>query len=323
MMWPFRRRAGRRVQAGAERAFPGRTYGFVRGRELEGTYPGPPNIGSWILTTQRISKGWGHLPDHHWPYEPDEWPPVEPPGLDAIAKAERTRSYMRCRSLEECRVVLDRGGMVLASFEIDAGWIGSDGVIEDPRLRRPQTNHSIVLFSSDPDEGTLGFTHNWGPAWGDGGLGALPDRYWSERLLEAWIPDNREAATVDVPKGSTFAVIKRDAEDPWGNRVYLTEVEDPTHDEMIGWAIARHSSAGLELEEFFVRPGFRRQGHGRLLGRAVAELRDGLGAPLSAWIPHADAAPTEAQDAIFRRLGLKRTSTEERWAAARAIERRP
>lgn len=91
---------------------------------------------------------------------------------------------------------------------------------------------------------------------------------------------------------------------------------------MMGWTILRHSGACLELEEFFVRPSFRRRGHGRRLARAVVELRASLGVPLSAWIPHVDASPTPAQDAIFRRLRLERAASTERWAAGRAVERK-
>lgn len=118
-------------------------------------------------------------------------------------------------------------------------------------------------------------------------------------------------------------MIKRDAPDPWGHQIHLIEIEDPIHDEMMGWTILRHSGAGLELEEFFVRPSFRCHGHGRRLARAVAaELRASLGIPLSAWIPHVDASPTPAQDAIFTRLRLERVASSERWAAGHAIERK-
>jgi GNAT superfamily N-acetyltransferase len=322
MKWPFSRTRRQQEQLDEDRPFPSRTYGFVRGRELEGTYPGPPNIGSWILTTQRVAKGWGHLPDRFWPYVADEWPPIEPPGVDQIAKAARTRSYMRCRTLEDCRKILDGGGMVLASFEIDDSWTTSDGLIDDPRLHRPQTTHSVVLIASDQAGETLRFSHNWGPFWGDAGFGDLPYQYWSDRLLEAWIPDEREAAFVEPPADSDFLVIKRDAPDPWGHQIHLIEIEDPIRDEMMGWTILRHSGACLELEEFFVRPSFRRRGHGRRLARAVVELRASLGVPLSAWIPHVDASPTPAQDAIFRRLRLERAVSTERWAAGRAVERK-
>lgn len=55
MKVPFGRTRQQQEQLEEDRPFPSRTYGFVRGRELEGTYPGPPNIGSWILTTQRLT----------------------------------------------------------------------------------------------------------------------------------------------------------------------------------------------------------------------------------------------------------------------------
>ncbi|HXV04362.1 MAG TPA: GNAT family N-acetyltransferase [Solirubrobacterales bacterium] len=319
MKWPLRRRPPWDLENEGGGFLPSRTYGFVRGRELEGTYPGPPNVGSWILTTQRISKGWGSLPNRFWPYDPADWPPVEPPGLDTVAKAARTRCYMRCRTLEECRKVLEGGGMVLAAFEIDDSWSASEGLIDDPRLHSPQASHSIVLVDFDPVEETIGFTHNWGPAWGENGFGRLPYRYWSDRLLEAWIPDERQAATVEPSRAYEFIVIKREAPDPWGHTIHLIEVEDRPRDEMMAWAMMRHSSAGLELEEIFVRPTFRGRGHGRRLADAIIELHDTLDGPLSAWIAHADAAPTAAQDAILRRLGLGRVPSDERWAAARAL----
>jgi GNAT superfamily N-acetyltransferase len=319
MKSPLRRRPPWDLESERGGFLPSRTYGFVRGRELEGTYPGPPNVGSWILTTQRISKGWGHLPNRFWPYDPADWPPVEPPGLDMVAKAARTRCYMRCRSLEECQVVLQNGGMVLAAFEIDDSWSASDGLIDDPRLHGPQASHSIALVDFDPTEETIRFTHNWGPAWGENGFGRLPYRYWSDRLLEAWIPDERQATTVEPSRAYEFVVIKREAPDPWGNTIHLIEVEDRPRDEMMAWAIMRHSSAGLELEEIFVRPMFRGRGHGRRLAEAIIELHDTLEGSLSAWIPHADATPTAAQDAIFRRLGLGRVPSDTRWAAARAL----
>jgi hypothetical protein len=209
--------------------------------------------------------------------------------------------------------------MVLAAFEIDDSWFNSDGLIDDPRLHSPEASHSIVLIDFDPTEETIGFTHSWGPAWGENGFGRLPYRYWSDRLLEAWIPDERQAATVEPKHAYEFVVIKREAPDPWGNTIHMIEIENQPHDEMMAWAIMRHSSAGLELEEMFVRPMFRGRGHGRGLAEAIIELHDTLDGPLSAWIPHSDGTPTAVQDAVFRRLGLERFSSDERWAASRAL----
>lgn len=323
MNLPFGRRAQSEVELAEMRSHtPSRTYGFVRARELERTYPGPPNMGFWLLTGQRIAKGWGYPMEKDWPYDHSRWPPKEPPDMDVLAKAKRTRSYCRCRTLGECQSVLEQGGIVSAAFEIDDGWIGSNGVIDDPRLHRPQMNHSIVLMGVDEPSDRLRFTHSWGPDWGEEGWGSLPFQYWSDRLLEAWVPDNRDAAVVSTPSNKEFIVIKREAEDPWGNTVHLIEVEDPVRDEMMAWAILRQSQTVLDIDELFVRPEFRRKGHGRRLVRTVNEIRNNLTLPMSAWVPHVDAAPTRAQDAVFRRLGLRRTASTERWAAARAIEMR-
>jgi GNAT superfamily N-acetyltransferase len=224
--------------------------------------------------------------------------------------------------LAECKTALQGdSGLVSAAFEIDDSWIGSKGLIDDPRLHRPQMNHSIVLLDFDDDEEVLRFTHSWGPGWGDEGWGSLPYRYWSERLVEAWVLDERPAAEV-VPSSKEYVVIGREAKDPWGSTVRLVEVEDPKQDEMMAWVILRQSAAALEIEEFFVRPEFRRKGHGRRLAREVNVIRSGLGLPLAAWIPHADAERTKAQDAVFRRMGLRRSPSSERWAAACATDAR-
>jgi GNAT superfamily N-acetyltransferase len=232
------------------------------------------------------------------------------------------RSYYRCRTLDDCRAIFEQGGLVSAAFEIDDSWIFSDGLIDDPRDHRPQMNHSIVLFGVDETTETFRFTHSWGPGWGEGGFGNLPFRYWSDRLLEAWFLDDRHAAHVPTSSNREYVVIGREAEDPWENTVHLIEVEDPTRDEMMGWAILRQSISGLEIDEFFVRPAFRRTGHGRRLARNVNVLRNRLDVPLTAWVPHVDASPNRAQDAVFQRLGLRRTETAERWAAACGVERR-
>ena len=59
---------------------PSRLFGFVRGRQLEGTFPGDRGTGVWPITAWRIRWGWGDPPEKAWPYEPSIWPPAEPIG---------------------------------------------------------------------------------------------------------------------------------------------------------------------------------------------------------------------------------------------------
>ena len=63
-------------------------YGFVRSRQLEGTFPGEKQTGTWPITSLRVSYGWGNLPEESWPYGND-WPPKEPQDIDLIAKRYR------------------------------------------------------------------------------------------------------------------------------------------------------------------------------------------------------------------------------------------
>jgi len=300
---------------------PGRSYAFVRGRELEGSYPGPPNIGTWLVMAQRVGKGWGHAPDAAWPYNPEEWPPLEPPGVDAIAKQQRTTAYSRCRTLDDCRRILAKGGGVLAAFQIDGSWIRSDGNIADPRNHAPQATHSLLLFGKDDRSEAFRFLNSWGPDWGDDGYGFLPYRYWSDRLLEAWNPDNRAVDPKMIALHSGVDVMVTRAENWAGRQNHLVEVRDFDADEILGWAVLVETSDGLEMEELFVRPAFRQMGHGRTLATAVGELRSQFQAPLKVWIPHADWPESTQQAALFNRLGLQTIPAEVRWAAACAVER--
>ena len=299
---------------------PSRTYSFVRGRELEGTFPGPPNMGVWLATAQRVGKGWGHPPEAAWPYRPEEWPPTEPADIDVLAKARQTTAYFRCRGLADCRQALNRGGAVLAAFQVDASWLGSDGRIDDPRRHTPEATHSLLLFAADDVTEHFHFVNSWGENWGDGGFGYLPYRYWSDRLLEAWIPDDRAADSVQTPEQSGIVAIGRGATDPWGRQIHMVELEDRDGDEMVGWAILIEIEDTLEIEELFVRPAFREAGHGRILATAIQDVRANRGQPLKAWIPHADWPASSAQRAIFSRLQLEPRPSPERWAAACAVE---
>lgn len=90
---------------------PSRTYGFVRGRQLEGTYPGDPGTGCWPITAMRVSRGWGAPREQAWPRNGNasQWPPPEPPEIDEAAKDYRIRSYQRICTVEECKMAIALG----------------------------------------------------------------------------------------------------------------------------------------------------------------------------------------------------------------------
>jgi len=106
-------------------------YGFVRARQLEGTYPGDKSTGTWSITPLRVLCGWGAVTEDEWP-SPSDWPPNEPPELDAKAKARRLHHYQRVRSVGECCVVLGHLRPVQVTLEI----LGNEELFVRPRFRR-------------------------------------------------------------------------------------------------------------------------------------------------------------------------------------------
>ena len=301
---------------------PSRLYSFVRSRELEGTYPGTPDVGAWVVTAMRVGKGWGWPPEEAWPYSAAQhWPPAEPPGIDQLAKPQRVFAYSRVRSLEDCRMALSKRQTIAAAFEIDASWQASDGHIDDPRSHQPDGSHTICLVGyRDADEHLI-FANSWGTGWGDEGYGYLPYRYWSDRLLEAWFQDGPRPEALPGQRSQGTVVRVGGVRDALGRMLHFVEIADLDHDEMLAWAIVVETADGLEVEEMFVRPAYRGAGNGRDLARTVSELSTSRKLPVKCWIPHADwtGAPTQAQGAIFRQLGVVPQPAPERWAAAIAI----
>ena len=133
-------------------------YAFVRGRQLEGTYPGDRSTGIWPITDARIRRGWGSPPEEMWP-ESDEWPPSEPPNIDAAAKAYRIGRYQRVRTLLECKAVLAGLAPVLVSLEITDKW----GTAPSGRIRALSPNespcgwHSVLLVGYDDGKSEFTF----------------------------------------------------------------------------------------------------------------------------------------------------------------------
>jgi GNAT superfamily N-acetyltransferase len=78
-------------------------------------------------------------------------------------------------------------------------------------------------------------------------------------------------------------------------------------DERIAWAFAIQRSGILEVEEFFVRPQFRRTGYGKKLMHSIGELAVEHGCSLKFWISYADTAPENLAiiEKLVMPLGLR------------------
>ena len=303
-------------------------YSFVRSRQLEGTPPEDKSTGAWLISAMRVGCGWGTVRERDWPRSGDTWPPAEPPGLDAKAKALRTHRYQRVRSAYECCVVLGHLGRVIAAFEITEQWFDAkDGVIPMPRPEEPVVgSHCVTLIGFDRLHSGFVFVNSWGSHWGNQGFGLLPFEYFDEYVVSAWTAYGT-GPLPDCYAGEGRTVIY------WGNLdrlgsslhggdvIHGREVYDGTNDERIGWTFAVHRDGFLDVEELFVRPQYRGEGHGRRLVEMLLGLSGKLKRPLRLWVPFADWTPANMPlvERVVQKLGLTLFHANVRWAAAMAL----
>jgi len=293
-----------------------RLYGFVRARQLEGTFPGDPETGVWPITFMRIGYGWGFIPEEAWPHTRATWPPnPEPPNLDHIAKQYRISRYRRVRTMDECKVVLAYCGPLLASFDItDAWYTAPSGVI--PKLspaETPTASHAVCLVGYDDSTSRFKFINSWGTDWGDDGCGYIPYDSFEEMWRESWFMDNHG---FNGPPASNYT--KR----AWGlqerTRIVFhgREFVGPM-DERIAWAFAVQREEGkVEVEELFVKPQFRNKRYGAALMRSMARLAAENHATLELWISHADNDPANLEfvERLLMNSGLRLENSGVGWA---------
>lgn len=306
-------------------------YGFVRARQLEGTYPGDAETGVWLITSMRVQCGWGNVTEADCPriMSGKTWPPVEPPGLDAKAKALRTPNYQRVRSASECCVMLAYQFPVAAAFEITGQWFkAQNGVIRVPAPEeRVVGSHCVRLIGFDSLRGGFVFVNSWGEQWGNRGFGLLPFEYFDKYLVSAWashgprpLPDSFGCEGISTVSWGQLDGLGNSLHG--GDVMHGREVYDGSNDERIGWTFAVHREGFLDVEELFVRPQYRGQGRGNQLVDMLLELAAKLNRPLRLWVPFADWTPSNIPlvERIAEKLGLSLFHANVRWAAAMALD---
>lgn len=299
-----------------------RMYNYVRSREIEGSFNADPLIGSWPITSLRVSHGWGVPTEEDWPYDgaSENWPPNRRPEMDAVAKNLRICCYQRVRTLSECKTALATNSVVMAAFKIvPSDWNpSSDGRIAMPSTD-PSSSHTVCIIGYDDCAELIQVRNSWGAAWGDQGHCYLPYKYFDQYLIEAWIA---EAAMRAPENGSGLkiecsGVVDIFAETP----LHGIEIFDATADECVAWTFAVEREGYLDVEEFFVRPQYRQTGRGRGLAIDLISLASRLNKKLRLWIPHSDANNVASPQclAIFGRMHLKVAKADRKWAAFVAL----
>lgn len=294
-----------------------RMYNYVRARQLEGTYDSNPSTGTWPITSLRIMVGWGCPEESQWPYNgrAESWPPVEPPGMDKAAKIRRLCAYQRVRTLDDCKIALSKDKLVTAAFEIvSKDWQAPNGAIP-PAIDPFDGSHTIALVGYDDVAQMLKFQNSWGVDWGENGFGCLSYAYFEQHLIEAWIT---EPALRSSNQGQGLKEITWAVEDPLsGSPLHGVEIFDTTNNECVAWCFITERDGYLDVEELFVRPQYRRTGHGRTLVRAIQRLAIKQQLPLRLLIPHADH--NSSNDIAFlkltRLLKLSVHASADKWLA--------
>lgn len=297
---------------------PSRMYGFVRSRQLEGTFPGDPAVGIWPITALRILRGWGAPPEEAWPYDGDSsaWPPTEPPCVDTLAKHFRIGCYQRVRTAIECKTVLAQERGVGVSLDINDKWRSAPHGRIPPLSPSDVSNgsHCVVLVGYDDCSSEFMFANSWGDDWGDHGYGYIPYEVFEATWWEGWMFD---PTGNQVPNESPSGVVERrwGVTEHSGGLLHCREFMNAGH-ERIAWAFAVERGEGLEIEELFVQPQFRRHGYGGRLIRSMAELAEEIGKRLRIWISYADTTPENlwAIERISRPVGIRLQPGSVRWA---------
>ena len=229
--------------------------------------------GVWPITAWRVSWGWGRPPEEAWPYETSVWPPVEPVGIDILARTNLGLRYQRVRSLYECKLVLAYHSLPSVGMDITKAWLNPPGG-RIPRLRRDEPtigSHTVALVGYDDSKQQLRFINSWGPDWGDKGYGTVGYRTFERTWCEGWF---------FYPAGITSSptrggpMLKRGM---WGMRefgggiLHGREIVGPGGERM-AWAFAVQRAHSLDVEELFVKPQHRRRGFGKGLVQMLGKL---------------------------------------------------
>jgi len=296
---------------------PSMRYGFVRGRQLDGTFPGDKQTGVWPITHYRIKYGWGAPPEEAWPYgDSSIWPPIEPSGIDDIARKFPGPPYKRVRTLEACAAILKMGEYPSVSLSISSKWANPPGgviPIPDPKDIITGT-HYVTLFEYDAPNRVFKFRNSWGPAWGDEGCGYIGHDVLEATWWEGWL-------NLPPPPPSIKAELISPLMRKWkirveeGRTLHWYEVADETGGRL-AWASALELGSGLEIEELFVCPQFRRNGLGRSLFSKIHKLSLDRALHLCVWISFADASSENLAiiERIVAPVGLSIQSSGVRWA---------
>jgi GNAT superfamily N-acetyltransferase len=176
--------------------------------------------------------------------------------------------------------------------------------------------HSVPVLGYSRTQDWFEFHTLWS-GWGDNQRGYMPLDFFDNWMTDSWCID---MSSPSLPNAPGVHELRWDVPDPLGDRLHGVEIYDADADERMAWSFAVHRGGYLDIEEFYVRPAYRRRGYGTRLTEVFKELSEKVSLPLRAWIPYADCEESNrpALTRILSKLGLNVRRSGVRWAAYRA-----
>ncbi len=150
----------------------------------------------------------------------------------------------------------------------------------------------------------------------------MPYEYFDRYVFECWATYGRpeDLRLYKLKELDDKGHVRWSAHDAEDHRIYAFEVRDVRGEERRAWTFIIERDGALEVEEMYVRPEYRRLGHGRWLADRVAQLAREKGLPLRLWVSFADCK-TESENnypalvATAHRLGVQFRLCLVPWAA--------
>lgn len=291
----------------------------------------PHDSGQWLVNLCRLQHGEGFLElgeEGSTVYFPDDAPePLSTPrSTEARLQTFRNVYYRRLRTSGDAAAYFkETGNDFQVALHLFANWaFPKDGIIDLPPLgTKPMLDkHAVRVIKVIEEFPAFVFQNTWGK-WGydDRDIGFLPFEYFDRYGIESWGVFFKTTLKVKRTwsKGD-FSFLR------WVHRpndyaaVVGFEIWHTESGERAGWAFVRQVPDGWDLEELFVMPAFRRQGHASTLVRELQRFIKGSGKELTVWVPFADCkreAPETYEGMVrtLRKLGVRFLRTRSRWVA--------
>jgi GNAT superfamily N-acetyltransferase len=309
-------------------------YHYPRALELEGRHPA--DVGCWPITIRRLEVGEG-LPsvDSPWRFvhfaEGEPIPPTRRPPPGVLCQQSY---YRRIRSSAECDRRLSQFARTSlhAAFQLTVAWANPpQGLIPLPSSADPPIplTHAARILDRIPDKRLFHFRLKWRD-WGDNGTGYMHYEWFDRYVFECWATYCRaeELRLFKLKKLDDNGRVRWSAQDEDDHRIYGFVVRDARLDECRAWTFVIERDGALEVEELYVRPEYRRLGHGHWLADRVTQLALEKRMPLRLWVAFADCKAESESNypalvATARHLGVQFQPCLVPWAAYFGTNEKP